>query len=219
MSIKEIEIDVDIVSDLVCPWCVIGFLNIRSSLKSIAEPYSVNFRWRSFELNPNISASGVDLQEFFLEKSINQDQFHHRQEQWLEAARIYGFNFDFHPGMRIRNTFRAHKLLFWAKDFGLQTDFSLALFEAHFSKRENIDDLDTLLRLAISVGLHGETAKFIIEDCYVAEQVRCEQKKWAGRDIFGVPTFIISDRYPIFGAQSPETFKKLFNRLLPKLQN
>ena len=136
----------------------------------------------------------------------------------MDAARGLSFNFEFYSGMRIRNTFRAHKLVFWSKDFGLQTEFSLALFEAHFSKRENIDDVDTLVRIAMSVGLPEDIAKFIIEDSSVEEQVRREQRNWSERDIYGVPTFIAADCYPIFGAQNRQVFERIFNRLLPKLQ-
>jgi predicted DsbA family dithiol-disulfide isomerase len=115
--------------------------------------------------------------------------------------------------MRVVNTFRAHQLLHWAGEQGKQTALKLALFEAFFSRRKDVNDVDVLIRTAASVGLSASDASDVLADGRYAEQVRSDEQWWLDREIHAVPAFIFNDRYSVLGAQEAQTFARVLNKL------
>ncbi|MDX1736474.1 MAG: DsbA family oxidoreductase, partial [Halioglobus sp.] len=124
-----------------------------------------------------------------------------------------GFHFDYHEGMRMVNTFRAHQLLHWALEQGRQTALKLRLFEAFFSRRRDVSDPQVLAEEAGSVGLDPGAALAVLEDGRYANAVRQAEQHWLERDVHAVPTFFFQGQYTVPGAQEAETFQRVLSRV------
>jgi predicted DsbA family dithiol-disulfide isomerase len=209
------SIRIDIVSDVVCPWCVIGFKQLGQALEQLGDEVDADLHWHPFELNPQMPPEGQDLREHLAQKyGTTAAQSHAARERLTGIAKSLGVEFRFYDGMRVRNTFRAHQLLHWAGEQGRQTDLELALFDSYFSREEDVDDLDVLVAAAGRAGLDEELARAVVADGRYADAVREEQQFWLGKGINAVPSFILDGRYLIPGAQDPEVFVAALRRLV-----
>ncbi len=209
------SIRIDIVSDVVCPWCVIGFKQLGQALEQLGDEVDADLHWHPFELNPQMPPEGQDLREHLAQKyGTTAAQSHAARERLTGIAKSLGVEFRFYDGMRVRNTFRAHQLLHWAGEQGRQTDLELALFDSYFSREEDVDDLDVMVAAAGRAGLDEELARAVVADGRYADAVREEQQFWLGKGINAVPSFILDGRYLIPGAQDPEVFVAALRRLV-----
>jgi predicted DsbA family dithiol-disulfide isomerase len=212
-SIPRIPLLVDIVSDVVCPWCIIGYKQLQQALAQLPGQFEVTVRWHPFELNPQMPAQGQDLHEHLVQKyGTTPAQSEAARSRLSSLGNELGFTFDYFEGMRMVNTFRAHQLLHWAGEQGRQTELKLALFEAFFSRREDVGNDETLAAVAGRVGLSSEAAAAVLNDARYAEVVRKEQSVWLDRDVHAVPTFVFNEQYMVPGAQDVETFVRVLNR-------
>ena len=209
------SIRIDIVSDVVCPWCVIGFKQLGQALEQLGDEVDADLHWHPFELNPQMPSEGQDLREHLAQKyGTTAAQSHAARERLTGIAKSLGVEFRFYDGMRVRNTFRGHQLLHWAGEQGRQTDLELALFDSYFSREEDVDDLDVMVAAAGRAGLDEELARAVVADGRYADAVREEQQFWLGKGINAVPSFILDGRYLIPGAQDPEVFVAALRRLV-----
>jgi predicted DsbA family dithiol-disulfide isomerase len=212
-----VPLRIDIVSDVVCPWCVIGYKQLQLALAQMEGIFAADIHWQPFELNPRMPAGGQDLREHIAEKyGTTAEQSRAVRSRLTELGASLGFTFDYFDGMRMYNTFLAHQLLHWAAERGKQTELKLALFEAFFSRRENVGDTDMLATIAARVGLDpGQALEVLISGRY-AEVVRQEQNRWLERDVHAVPTFYFNDGFPVPGAQEARTFVRVMEKLRDK---
>lgn len=209
-----IPLRIDIVSDVVCPWCIIGYKQLTCALDELEGVFDVQVHWQPFELNPNMPAEGQDTREHLAQKyGTSAEQSLQARERLSALGESLGFKFDYFDGMRIYNTFKAHQLLHWAAEQGRQTELKMALFEAFFSRRENVSDNGMLAEVAQRVGLSGTDAMAVLESARYAQTVRSEQARWLDREVHAVPMFIFNDGYPVSGAQEAETFVRVLKRL------
>ena len=205
---------VDIVSDVVCPWCIIGYLQLQKALDSMPGQFDVSLRWHPFELNPQMPAGGEDLRGHLARKyGASAEQGRAVRSRLTALGKSLGFTFDYFDAMRIVNTFKAHQLLQWAAEQGRQTDLKLALFEAFFSRREDVSDLDLLAAVADRVGLSPTEAVAVLATGRYAVAVREEQQAWLDREVHAVPHFLFNERYVVPGAQEAETFVRFLTRI------
>ena len=207
-------LQVDIVSDVVCPWCIIGYKQLMKALAGFSGQFEVTIRWHPFELNPGISDEGQDLHEHLTQKygsSVSQSQA--ARARLSELGDSLGFTFDYYEGMRMVNTFRAHQLLHWAGEQERQTELKLALFEAFFSRREDVNDVELLAEVAGRVGLDGVLAKEVLSEGRYLQAVREEQHYWREEEVHAVPTFFFQQQYMVPGAQEAETFTRLLHKV------
>jgi predicted DsbA family dithiol-disulfide isomerase len=205
---------IDIVSDVVCPWCVIGYKQLQRALDTLDGVFDVDLHWQPFELNPRLPVEGQDLREHLTEKYGTSTQQSAAARTWLtELGEALDFRFDYFEGMRIYNTFLAHQLLHWAAQYGKQTELKLALFEAFFSHRQSVGDIASLVNIAGSAGLDAHLAREILLSGKYVEPVRQEQARWMDRDVHAVPMFYFNDGFGVPGAQEPETFVRVLNKL------
>jgi len=209
------SIRIDIVSDVVCPWCIIGFKQLQRALGELGDEVEADLHWHPFELNPQMPAEGQDVREHLAQKyGTTTAQSHAARTRLTQIAESLGFEFRYSDAMRICNTFRAHQLLHWAGEQGKQTDLELSLFESYFSREENVDDLDVLVAAAGRAGLDEELARAVMTDGRYADGVREEQRFWLSKGIHAVPSFILDGRYLIPGAQDPDVFVAALRRLV-----
>ncbi|NQX88438.1 MAG: DsbA family oxidoreductase [Halioglobus sp.] len=214
-SVPALPLRVDIVSDVVCPWCVIGYKQLMKALESLPGRFAVTLHWHPFELNPAMPTGGEDLRQHLTRKYGTQASGSVSARSRLTAlGDALGFHFDYHDGMRMVNTFLAHQLLYWADKRGKQTDLKLALFEAYFSRREDVSDREILVALAGRAGLDIIEARAVVSDGRFAATVRKEERFWGDeQEVFAVPTFRFQQQYLMSGAQEADTFARVLRKI------
>lgn len=207
-------LQVDIVSDVVCPWCIIGYKQLQMALDIMAGQFDVTIRWHPFELNPRMPKEGQNLREHLSQKyGSTTEQSKAAKARLITLGESLGFTFDYFDETRMVNTFRAHQLLHWAGEQGCQTELKLALFDAFFSFREDVSDGQVLAAAAGRVGLPVTEALEVAEDGRYAQAVREEQQIWLDKDVHPVPTFLFNQKYMVPGAQDAETFVRVLNKI------
>lgn len=219
------RLNVDIVSDVMCPWCIIGWLKFQHVMAHFAGRIDFRVQWHPFELNPNMPPEGEDAAAHVMRKyGITAEQSRANSGKLAGVAADLGFQFNRGPGFRMRNSFDAHRLLTWAGALeepeqaaatGVQTALKLALFAAHFTDNRDVSDHAVLADVAASVGLDRTRGAAILASGEFGEMVRAEEAYWADQNITGVPAFILGGRMMIPGAQDPEVFIRVIeNKIL-----
>ncbi|MCK6263749.1 DsbA family oxidoreductase [Vibrio sp. ZSDE26] len=201
---------VDIVSDVVCPWCVIGYLRLERVIDQLALKQPVEVHWHPFELNPAMSQDGMDLHQHIFEKyASTSDASESARQTITQLGQELNFFFNFTPDMKIYNTRKTHQLLMWSAQFGLQYSLKMALFNAYFTRSVNINSTESLCSLAKSVGLNPEVARQVIEDETWEKAVATTEQQWIDAGINAVPAFIFNQKQILIGAQSEDTLTDL----------
>lgn len=205
---------IDFVSDVSCPWCIIGLNSLQQALDAVGKEIEVELHFQPFELNPAMPPEGQDLSEHLIEKySLTPEQMARNRESIRARGEQVGFTFNMDKRGRIYNTFDAHRLLHWAGQEGHQEELKRALFDAYFTDGENPSSHDVLIRLAGKVGLDTERARQILStDAYAAE-VREQQAFYQSQGIHAVPSVIINDRHLIQGGQPAEVFEQALRQI------
>lgn len=214
MKPHDTPLKVDIVSDVVCPWCIVGYRQLQRALEQMPGRFALELHWHPFELNPHMPEEGQDLREHIAQKyGTTPEQSKAARERLTTLGESLGFTFDYFDGMRMVNTFRAHQLLHWAAEQGKQTELKLALFDAFFSRRQDVNDTEVLMAIAGQIGLSSAQAEEILADGRYTEAVRTEQQVWLDREVHAVPAFIFNDQYMVPGAQEAETFVRVLDKI------
>ena len=204
-------VQIDIVSDVVCPWCIVGFCQLDQALKQ--ENVLANLRWHPFELNPNMPPEGQNLRDHIIEKyGSTPEQSQQSRAQLIQIGAELGFTFNFTEGSRMVNTFAAHQLLDWAETQGRQHPLKLALFEAYFTDQKDVSQVDVLLEAVKYVGLDVDAAWTALETGAHIKPVRDKQNFWTSRGISGVPSMVFGGKYLVTGAQGTETYAQILQR-------
>jgi predicted DsbA family dithiol-disulfide isomerase len=208
------QLKIDFVSDVSCPWCVIGLKSLETALESLKGEVAVDLHFQPFELNPQMSADGQDIVEHIAQKygSTPTDIERNRENIRARGAEL-GFEFNMQKRGRIYNTFDAHRLLHWAETAGKQEALKNALFSAYFTEGRNPSDHAVLLDVAQKVGLDAKRAAEILESDEFAAEVRDREKFYADRGIRAVPSVIINDQHLIQGGQPTEIFERALRQL------
>ena len=203
---------VDIVSDVVCPWCVIGYHQLAHAAN--ATGVAIDVHWHPFELNPNMVQEGENLREHLAAKygTTLGDSIKARA-RLTEMGAALGFEFNYADDMRMVNTFRAHQLIDWAEDQGRAHDMKLALFAAFFTRREDLNNVDVLADVAASIGLDRDTARAMLDSEDRAESVREKERFWTSRGVTGVPAMTFNRQHLVTGAQGEENYVNILKQL------
>jgi len=207
------SVRLDIVSDVVCPWCLVGFLQLQQALQQCE--ISADIHWQPFELNPAMPEEGENLDEHLHDKYGSDDaQRQSVRDQLVTLGKSLGFQFRFADDMRIVNTFDAHQLLHWAAVCGRQHELKITLFHCYFARGRDVSDRDVLANAAVEAGLDFEQAQAVLEDQRYASAVREAQKVSISGGIQGVPAIIIDQRELIVGAQGVERYREHLSQLI-----
>ncbi|MGV8985830.1 MAG: DsbA family oxidoreductase [Cypionkella sp.] len=203
---------IDIVSDVVCPWCIIGYRQLAAALQATGTPHEIN--WQPFELNPDMPQQGQNLREHVAEKyGTTPAQSEESRVRMTAIGAEVGFAFRFAEEMRMHNTFNLHQLLHWADLSGQMHDLKQALFSAHFTDLRNLSDITVLADIAAEVGLDRAEALAVLTDQRFAGDVRQAENFWVTQGIRGVPAVIFNRRHLVSGAQGVETFTRILEEL------
>ncbi len=212
MTTNSNKLRIDIVSDVVCPWCIIGYKQLEQALQDTATPYELS--WHPFELNPDMPAEGQNLQEHIAEKyGSTREQSEANRVSITNIGAELGFEFRFTDDMRMHNTFNLHQLLHWADQQGRKHDLKQAFFTAHFTHRRNLSDDGVLADVAAEIGLARDQALAVLKDQRFANDVRTAEKFWIDAGIRGVPAIVFNQRHLVTGAQGYENYKQILRQL------
>ena len=212
MTDTKFPLRIDLVSDVMCPWCIIGFRQLETALEANDVDHEIH--WHPFELNPNMPPEGQDIGEHLAEKyGTTPEQSAANRAMMTERGKELGFDFDFADGFRMHNTFNTHQLLHWADEQGAKHALKLALFTAHFTHGRNLSDDAVLVEVAGEIGLNRDEAKAVLADQRFASTVRREQKFWTDQGISGVPAVVFDRKHLVTGAQGVDNFKSILTQL------
>lgn len=219
------HLTIDIYSDVMCPWCLIGYGQLTKALAALEGEIAAEIRWRPFELNPQMPPEGEE-QEAHLQRKYGRsaEQGAALRGQMKAIADSAGVSLSYEgegeaPPAMMWNTRDCHKLLTFALEEAgpqVQTALKLALFRAHFNARKALNDRAVLLDIAASVGLHREAAKAALDDPALEARVIAEEQQAWDFNISGVPAMIVEGKFLIPGAQAPEVYVNALRRVAAK---
>jgi predicted DsbA family dithiol-disulfide isomerase len=205
---------IDFVSDIVCPWCVIGLKGLEEALARASDAVTAEIRFHPFELNPAMAPEGENIVEHIGRKyGATPEQSAGTRAMIRERAGALGFTMAMGDESRIYNTFDAHRLLHWAGLVGDQRALKMALFTAYFTEGKNPGDREVLLAAAEQAGLDAAEAARVLDEGRYGEEVRAEEALWQSRGIQSVPAIVIDQRYLISGGQPPEAFEQALRQI------
>jgi len=203
---------IDIISDVVCPWCIVGYRQLTAALDATGTAHEIH--WHPFELNPEMPPEGQNLGEHITEKyGSTREQSLESRTQLTNLGTQLGFQFNFADDMRMHNTFNAHQLIQWANSQNLGNALEQALFSAHFTDRRDLSDIDVLVDIAREAGLDATEAKAVLEDQRYAEDVRKMESFWVQQGIRGVPAIVFDGKHLVTGAQGTENYTSILTQL------
>ena len=202
-------IKIDFVSDVSCPWCVIGLRALQDAIARVGDAATAEIHFQPFELNPDMLAEGEDTTEHLAKKyRLTPEQAAANRESIRARGAALGFEFRLDKRNRIYNTFDAHRLLHWAALEGRQLALKEALFSAYFTDGESPASHEVLIRLAGEVGLDQARAGEILASDIYAVEVREHERFYLDNGIHAVPAVIINERFLISGGQPAEVFER-----------
>jgi predicted DsbA family dithiol-disulfide isomerase len=208
------KMKIDFVSDVSCPWCVIGLKSLEAALTQLGDAVGAELHFQPFELNPQMGPEGQDIAEHVAAKyGSSAAQLEQNQEMIRARGADLGFTFDMKKRGRIYNTFDAHRLLHWAEGEGKQQALKNALFAAYFTAGRDPSDHGVLLDVAESVGLDARRVRQILASDEFAADVRAREQFYLRNGINAVPAVIINDRHLIQGGQPVEVFERALRQL------
>ncbi len=208
-------IKIDIVSDVVCPWCTVGYKRLEKAISELGIQDQVEIEWQPFELNPNMPSEGQNVQEHIAEKyGSTLEQQKESQQRLVEAGAELDFKFDFFDEMRMSNTFEGHVLLEYAHTFGKQTELKMRLTTAFFSERKDVSKRAILKQALLDVDLNAEEGLAKLDNDEARNEVKSKESYWQNMGIRSVPTIVFDRKSAVTGAQPVGVFKQVLTELL-----
>lgn len=203
---------IDVVSDVICPWCFLAKRQLDAALASLPDVEAM-VRWRPFMLDPGIPPEGVDRQSYMLQK-FGAGRLKTLHDPLIAAGKQYGVPYDFEAITRTPNTLDAHRLIRWSHTAGRQTQVVERLFMSYWSEGQDIGEPEVLVGCAADAGINpGQIRELLATDQDVAE-TQAEIQHLANMGVTGVPLFVLGQRYALQGAQPPEVIADAIMRTL-----
>jgi predicted DsbA family dithiol-disulfide isomerase len=208
-------IRIDFVSDVACPWCVVGLRSLMRALDAVGDKVEAEIHFQPFELNPDMPPEGENTTEH-VQKKYGADPARSAASRNAirESGEALGFKFNYDANSRIWNTFDAHRLLYWAGIEGRQLEMKEALFTANFTEQKSTSDHDVLVAAAKAAGLDAEKARDVLTSGAYTAEVRHEEDVWRNRGINAVPSVIFNKRWMIQGGQPPKVFEQAIRQIV-----
>lgn len=199
-------VELDVVSDVMCPWCYIGKKRLEKALDML-EGIEVNVRWRPYQLDATLPAKGKDRQQYLDEKFGGPDQARDIYKRVEDAGRDEGIEFAFGKISIAPNTLNAHRLIRWAGngDNGAQQKMVDRLFQLFFEEGANLADQSVLIDAGVETGMNRDLLEELLPGDADISEVQEEISMAQKMGVTGVPCFIINNKFAVMGAQQPET--------------
>ncbi len=209
------KLKLEIISDVVCPWCIIGYNNLQAAIQELDVADKIDIQWLPFELNPDMPAEGENLRDHVKRKyGSSREDSDRARISIAEKGAEHGFEFNYFDDMRMVNTLEAHVLLDFAKQYGKQTELKLRLFTAFFSEQKDVSDRNVLRGELIAVGLDADEGMSWLDKPELKDDVRAQEALWQQHGVSGVPTIVFNRESAVTGAHPVEGYKQILTELL-----
>lgn len=209
-------IQIDIISDVMCPWCLVGKRRFEKAL-AMRPDIAVDVRWRPYQLDPTIPAAGIDRQEYLSNKFGGPDRAREIYRSIEQAGEDEGIPFAFDKITKSPNTINAHRVIRWASSEGCQDAVVERLFEMFFIEGRDIGDSSVLREAAVEAGMDEELVTRLLATEEDRDLVEKEIALAREMGVNGVPCFIVANKYVVMGAEQPETIAGALDRALEEL--
>lgn len=207
------KIKVDIVSDVVCPWCYIGKRRIEKAMGALQNKYEFEVEYHPFELNPQMPAEGTNQKAYLISKFGGEARYNQLIGNVTKVAADEGLNFDYDKQTISPNTREAHRIIQFAKQEGKQLEAKEAFMKAYFEEGVDLSRKENLLSVAVKAGLTKETIEKLLSSDEGLAEIEAAEHELQKLGISGVPFYIINNKYGISGAQPSESFIEAFENI------
>jgi predicted DsbA family dithiol-disulfide isomerase len=208
------KISVDVISDVICPWCYIGKRRLEKAIAALEGKHEVQVHWLPFQLNPEMPREGVSRNAYRIKKFGSWERSQELDAKLIAVGEIEGIHFAFERMERTPNTVDAHRLIWLADQNRCQDAIMEALFRGYFSMGRDISNRNTLLDVVAEEGLDRQQAESLLNCDEGMEAITKAETLSRQHQVNGVPYFIINNEITLSGAQSPETFLAAFQNVI-----
>jgi predicted DsbA family dithiol-disulfide isomerase len=205
---------IDVVSDVICPWCFLGKRRLDVALAAMDK--DVLIRWRPYMLDPTIPPQGLDRTQYMLNK-FGAERLKTIHDPLIEAGKEIGVPYNFDLITRTPNSLDAHRLIRWSHTVERQTEMVERLFMAYWSEGKDVGDRDVLAQCAGEAGINAQQIRELLDTEQDVEETKAEILHANNIGVTGVPTFILGQSYALVGAQSPEVLADAIKRVAKEL--
>jgi predicted DsbA family dithiol-disulfide isomerase len=210
---KKPEIQIEVVSDVVCPWCYIGKRRLEKAVAELKDQFDVTITFSPFELNADMPVEGVNQKEYLTNKFGGEERYQKLTGHVTQVAAEEGLSFDYNKQEISPNTREAHRVIWYAQEEGKQPAVKEALMKAYFEEGIDLSKQENLIAIAEKAGLSKEKITSILDSTEGEAEVVFAEKMNQQRGISGVPFYIINNKYGVSGAQPSETFVKMLTEI------
>lgn len=207
------KIKIDIVSDVVCPWCYIGKRRIEKAIDQLKDKYEFEVSYLPFELNPMVPPAGLNQKEYLIKKFGSESKYNQITSHVTSVAAEEGLKFDFASQAVAPNTRDAHRIIWLAKQTGNQLAVKEAYMKAYFEDGVDLSKPENLIAIAVRAGLPEEKVISLLNSKEGLQEVITAEQLNQKRGVSGVPFYIINDQYGISGAQPTDVFVQAFTQI------
>ena len=198
---QENRLRIEMVHDMVCSWCPIGFRNIQAAIKALN--IEVEFGFLPFELNPSMSEDGQLISDYFKQQfRWSDNKLKQYQTDLVATAKNAGVCIDFSKRRYYFNTHKAHRLMHWVHGFNKQIEFNEYLIKAYFELGLDISQTEVLLQIIMDIGLDPNSARLALEDPQIEQALMQKVERYMAFNITSIPTFILDGSYLLQGSSS-----------------
>lgn len=209
------NIQIDFISDAVCPWCAIGYTRLKQAITQLKLEDKVSINWQPFFLNPEMPSVGENIYDYGTRKyGRSKQEGDLNRVNITELGKQAGFKFNFTDESRVVNTKDAHTLLEYAANTGKQTQLKEALFNAFFTQQQDISKRDVLNKIAQNIGLEISDIEDVLDNSKTQNHVAEKVLNWHKVGITSVPTLIFNDRTVLSGSRPVEAYKQILSSLI-----
>jgi predicted DsbA family dithiol-disulfide isomerase len=207
-------VSVDVISDVICPWCYIGKRRLEKAVAGLQGQHEVLVRWHAFQLNPSMPKEGVSRKEYRTRKFGSWERSLELDAKVVAVGEAEGIHFAFDRIERTPNTLDAHRLIWLADEQAVQGAVVEALFRAYFTEGRDISKRQTLIDVVAEAGLDRRKAENVLGSDEGLEAIKEADEQARRFRVEGVPFFIINGKLTLSGAQQPDTFLDAFRQAL-----
>ncbi|HIF9115829.1 TPA: DsbA family oxidoreductase [Photobacterium damselae] len=209
------KIQLDIISDIVCPWCIIGYKRLISAVLELNLENKVEIIWHPFEINSDMPKEGENLRAHVARKyGSSREDSDRARLNISQLGSEYGFEFHYFENMKIVNTLDAHILLDVARSIGKQTELKLRFFSAFFSEGKDISNRTVLINEAKAIGISEKQLTNALNNDKLRRNIQKSERDWQRLGVSSVPTMIFNRSISLTGAHPQETYKHILLELI-----
>ena len=204
------NLSVDVISDVICPWCYIGKRRLEKAVAAVQEQHEVRVQWLPFQLNPAVPKEGVSRKEYRIKKFGSWERSQELDAKVIAVGETEGLDFAFDLMERTPNTVDAHRLIWLADQNGCQDAVVEGLFRGYFTEGRDISNRQTLINVVVEAGVDRQRAETMLNSDEGMDAIKDVEGLSRRHRVDGVPFFIINNEIALSGAQQPEAFLEAF---------